>query len=133
MSSNESYEGDLINGIRNGKGKLYYEDGSIKYEGEFKNNKFEGNGKFYYRDGNYYIGQFRNGLKHGKGIEYYENGNKIFEGDFINDKKEGNGKVLMKMDIIILGNGKMIHFMVKVHYMIQMEILDMKVNLLMVN
>ena len=48
-------------------------------------------------------------------------------------KKKEMERVIMKMDIIILGNGKMIHFMVKVHYMIQMEILDMKVNLLMVN
>ena len=71
MNTEERYEGDLINGMRNGQGKLYYKNGNIKYEGEFANDKFEGTGKFYYTDGNYYIGQFKNGLKHGKGIEYY--------------------------------------------------------------
>ena len=84
MNTEERYEGDLINGMRNGQGKLYYKNGNIKYEGEFANDKFEGTGKFYYTDGNYYIGQFKNGLKHGKGIEYYKNGKK-------------NTKVLMQM------------------------------------
>ena len=69
MNTEERYEDDLINGIRNGQGKQYYKNGSIKYEDEFANDKFEGTGKFYYTNGNYYIGQFINGLKHGKGIE----------------------------------------------------------------
>ena len=30
-----TFEGEYLNGKRNGKGKEYYEDGKIKFEGEY--------------------------------------------------------------------------------------------------
>ena len=56
MNTNNSdnnilYRGDLVNGLKNGKGALYFRDGRIIYEGEFKNDLFEGTGKFYFSDG----------------------------------------------------------------------------------
>ena len=83
-----------MNGLRHGKGKDYYKNGSIKYEGDFVNGKFEGNGKYIWEKGEYYIGQWKNELRHGKGIEYYKNGSIKYEGDFVNDKFEGNGKYI---------------------------------------
>ena len=86
------YKREVINGLRNGYGILYYKNGNIMYEGDFVNDKAEGNGKYYWENGEYYIGQFKNGLKHGKGIEYYANGNIKYEGNFIDGKFVGNKK-----------------------------------------
>ena len=33
------YEGEYLNGKRNGKGKQYYPNGNLKFEGEFLNYK----------------------------------------------------------------------------------------------
>ena len=101
MYTEECYEGDLINGIRNGQGKPYYKNSNIKYEGEFSSDKFEGTGKFYYTDGNYYIGQFKNGRKHGKGIEYYKNGKKNTKVIMQMIKKKEKEKNMTLMGIII--------------------------------
>ena len=37
----DRYEGQIINEIKEGKGKFYYNNGDI-YEGYFRNDKFEG-------------------------------------------------------------------------------------------
>ena len=39
------YEGEFLNGKRNGQGKLYGDDGKLIYKGEFLNGKFNGKGK----------------------------------------------------------------------------------------
>ena len=92
----EYYIGQFLNGLKHGKGTIYYKNKNIKYEGDFVNDKYEGNGKFIWENGEYYIGQFLNGLKHGKGIEYDKNNNIKYEGNFVNDKYEGNGKYIDK-------------------------------------
>ena len=84
-----------MNGLRHGKGKIYYKNDNIAYDGDFVKRKFEGNGKYIYEDGSYYIGQYLNGLKHGKGIEYYKNGDIRYEGLFVKGNYEGNGKYLL--------------------------------------
>ena len=58
------YEGQLVNGRREGKGKMYYNDdqnylGKI-YDGEWKNDLREGRGIEYWKDGERYEGYFRN-------------------------------------------------------------------------
>ena len=42
------YEGEYLNGKRNGKGKEYDRDGYLKFEGEYLNGKRNGKGKEYY-------------------------------------------------------------------------------------
>ena len=64
------YIGQVVNGIREGKGIYYWNDGD-RYEGDFRNGKKEGKGIYYYNDGDRYEGDFRNGKKEGKGIYYY--------------------------------------------------------------
>ena len=54
----EMYIGEYKDGLRHGKGTLYYLNGDIKYEGDFVNDKFEGNGKGYWEDGEYLIFPF---------------------------------------------------------------------------
>ena len=39
------FEGNYLNGERNGKGKEYYDNGNLIYEGEYLNGKRNGNGK----------------------------------------------------------------------------------------
>ena len=41
------FEGEYLNGKRNGKGKEYYYNGTILFEGEFLNGKRNGKGKEY--------------------------------------------------------------------------------------
>ena len=87
------YVGELKNGIREGKGVLYLNDGN-RYEGEFKNDKKEGKGIYYWNSGLWkgdrYEGDWKNNNKDGKGIYYFSNGNK-YDGDWKNDKFEGKG------------------------------------------
>ena len=39
------YEGEYLNGERNGKGKEFYENGKLKFEGKYLNGKKNGKGK----------------------------------------------------------------------------------------
>ena len=68
------FEGEIKNGIKYGKGKLYDETGHLIFEGDFVNNK-----------------------KHGIGKIYNKTGDLIFEGEFIEGKK-GNGNIYIYND-----------------------------------
>ena len=57
----------IRNKNKNGKGREYYSNGKLKYEGDYINGKKEGNGKFIDMFGNCYIGQFLNDEMNGKG------------------------------------------------------------------
>ena len=105
----EQYIGDRKNGLKNGRGTLYYRNNQIKYVGDFVNDKFEGQGRYNWEDCEYYIGQFINGLKNGKGTIYYEDNSIKYKGDFVNDKYEGQGKYIWKNGYYYIGpylNGK---------------------------
>ena len=87
--NNWQYVGQVINGLREGKGTVYFNDGG-RYEGDFKNDKAEGKGIEYFNDGDRYEGDFRNDKAEGKGIKYFNDGDR-YEGDFRNGKFEGKG------------------------------------------
>ena len=63
------YIGQVLNGIPEGKGIMYWNNGD-RYEGEWKNNNKNGKGIYYWKDGDIYEGDFKNGLSEGKGIFY---------------------------------------------------------------
>ena len=72
--------------------KLYFEDGSIKYEGQILNNLYEGKGKLYFKNTNgilKYEGDFKEGKFNGFGKIYEKDGRLISEGNFINDLPKG--------------------------------------------
>lgn len=125
------YEGDMVNGKKEGKGILKFKDGTV-YEGEFMNDKYEGKGKlkfkngccyegnfsnnyingkgkYIYLDGKEYNGDFHMGLKHGFGRLSW-NDNKYFEGYWINNKQHGEGIFYLNGKILkgIFRYGKMI-------------------------
>ena len=82
------FEGEYLNGERNGKGIEYYYDRITKFEGEYLKGKRHGKGKeYYYNEKLIYEGEYLNGERHGKGKEYYYIGNIHFDGDFLKGKK----------------------------------------------
>ena len=110
INDDNYYEGELINGEKNGKGKEYYYWKRILFEGEYLNGKRNGKGKEYYKNGNLrFEGEYKYGLK-SKGNEYYNNYNNdklYFKGEYKSGIKwngEGydeNGKIIIKIN-----NGK---------------------------
>ena len=105
------YEGEFLNGERNGKGIEFRYDGLIVFEGEFKDGKRNGKGKEYNREGEViFEGEYRNGKKwNGKGCQYYngkyyeiQNGKGLvnesdftgyfYEGEYSNGERNGNGR-----------------------------------------
>ena len=85
----KKYEGDFKNDLKEGKGIMYWIDGD-RYDGDWKNDKNEGKGIYYYKNGDRYEGDFKNGKAEGKGTHYFINGDR-YEGDWKNDLKEGKG------------------------------------------
>ena len=90
----EKYVGEMKNGLKEGKGILYYDKDNEykrkKYEGDFKNDKPDGKGIMYWIDGDKYEGDWKNDLKDGKGIMYWKNGDR-YEGGYKNGYYEGKG------------------------------------------
>ena len=80
-----SYEGEYLNGLRNGKGKEFYVNGKIKFEGEYLNGK-RWKGKGYNPKGNIEYGM-KNGLGYVK--EYYHDGKIKLEAKYVNGVKNG--------------------------------------------
>ena len=90
------FEGEYLNGVRNGYGKLYDKQGRLQFEGKFSYGKyFEGMQKDYF---NYYNSkeklcsenEISNRKKTGKGKEYNSNGKLSFEGEYLyNSRKKG--------------------------------------------
>lgn len=66
-------EGDFRNGALNGRGFCSYKNGD-RYEGEFRDNKFSGRGKIKYAGGNRYEGEFRDDNLNGEGVLIHQNG-----------------------------------------------------------
>ena len=108
------FEGQLLNGLKNGKGKEYFsgENNKIKFEGEYINGQkwngigYDINGKkqyelkngsgylFEYNNSNSLIfeGEVINGIKTGIAKEY-EFGELFFEGFYLKGKRHGKGKL----------------------------------------
>ena len=109
------FEGEYIDGKKNGHGKELYLNGDIKFEGEYLNGRRDGPGKEYdYENKLKFEGNYSHGLRQGYG-KVYDEKNIIFEGDFsigkkwngiiyntklktIYEIKEGNGHVLEYYD-----------------------------------
>ena len=87
------FEGEYTNGIKNGNGKEYYDNGVVKFEGEYLNGIKNGEGKEYYDNGKIkFEGEYSNTEKDGNGKEYYSNGKIKFEGKYFKGKK-WDGKI----------------------------------------
>ena len=96
------YVGQVVNGLREGKGTVYFNDGD-RYEGDFKNDKAEGKGIEYYNNGDIYEGDFRNEKREGKGIYYYNDGDREM-GDYYNDNSIGKHVMLKRNGEVKINN-----------------------------
>jgi len=77
-------------------GKEYYDNGELKFEGEYLNGERNGKGKEYYENGKLkFKGEYLNGKLNGKVKEYYYNGKLKFEGEYLNGERNGMGKVII--------------------------------------
>ena len=75
-----------------GKGKEYDLLGELKFEGDYVNGKKNGKGKEYANGHLVFEGEFLNGNRHGKGKNYYYANDHIeFEGEYLNGVRL-NGK-----------------------------------------
>ncbi|BAK99813.1 hypothetical protein OBV_26150 [Oscillibacter valericigenes Sjm18-20] len=83
------YEGDFADGEYSGDGSAY-EDGVLIYEGTFAGGVYEGTGTLYDGGEVSYEGAFAGGEKSGLGTEY-ENGAKAYEGTFSGGVRSGEG------------------------------------------
>jgi antitoxin component YwqK of YwqJK toxin-antitoxin module/ankyrin repeat protein len=84
---------------KNGKGKLYYQNGKVRYEGEYKDGKPEGKGKLYDKNRKLkYDGEFKDGKYNGKGKLYWEDGKRRYEGEFKDGAFFGKGKEYYRND-----------------------------------
>ena len=103
-------DGNKIYEINNGTGiiKEYNESGAIKYEGEYLNGEKNGKGKEYDEDKLIFEGEYLNGKKYGRGIAYNSNGQVIYEGNYVNnnflkknvDIQHKDGKLSIDFDVI---------------------------------
>lgn len=84
-----SYVGSFAHGLFSGKGIYRAASGEV-WEGEFVAGVMSGPGKFTAVDGSVLEGQFRNGHLNGKGHQRDANGG-TYEGEFRNDYYDGQG------------------------------------------
>ena len=97
--STAEYVGEMVNGIRSGKGKLVWKDRSF-YEGDFHNGLRHGFGLYQLaapirgskdkpgKPARSYEGEWANGQRHGKGKEIWPDGD-VLVGVFKRDKPHG--------------------------------------------
>tara|TARA_Y100001970_G_C14101141_1_gene785548 strand:- start:395 stop:1135 length:741 start_codon:yes stop_codon:yes gene_type:complete len=91
INKNESYEGEFVDGVYDGRGTYYWKKERIKYTGNWKNNERNGKGKTYTKNTLEFNGMWKNNSKNGIGQEY-KNGSLIFDGVWKDNKRNGYGK-----------------------------------------
>lgn len=105
MSEN-STEGRVVNGKKEGYWVTYYANGNKRSEGAYRAGKKHGKWILYYQNGNKKSeASFRDGLYEGWYVCYYENGNKKWEGPYAphtgkstDGRKEGVWKCYSEKD-----------------------------------
>ena len=69
------YDGESVDGKRQGHGILYNNHGGVVYDGMWLNDKKHGKGRLYNGNGKLqYEGFFKEGYRDGKGTEFFESG-----------------------------------------------------------
>ena len=98
------YEGEAVDNVPNGKGKLTWSDGTC-YEGTFVNGVLSGMTRCTLDNGDIFIGEFKNDEPNGKGI-LISNGVPIYEGEFLNGAFHGHGTRILENGTTINGEWK---------------------------
>lgn len=89
------YEGEFVNNLRHGHGRIEFLDCGDIYEGQFTNGKITGKGLFIWSNNHQYKGDFVDGIKHGKGKYKWSDGTE-YDGEYKNGIRQGYGKYIWK-------------------------------------
>ena len=84
LENDAVYEGEWLNGQRDGQGSQLWCDGS-RYEGTWVQGRASGKGKLYHADGDVYEGEWINDKANGHGSYTHSNGAKYI-GEWLDDK-----------------------------------------------
>jgi antitoxin component YwqK of YwqJK toxin-antitoxin module len=94
-------EYDVIDGVKNGKFKMYYSDYTLQMSGYIENNKNTGKWQYFYPDGKLEsVGDFVNDFPEGEWKWYFLNGNLKEQGNFIRGIRIGEWKFYNELGII---------------------------------
>jgi len=87
--SEGTYTGTWKSNLKDGTGKFIFSNGDV-HEGLYVNGKKNGKGMMTWQDGRCYIGDFKDDKREGRGIYTWSNGT-VYEGMFANGKRNGSG------------------------------------------
>ena len=105
-------DGNVVYELKNGKGyfkkyKLNFRTLYLLFEGEFVNGQRNGKGKEYEYNKLIFEGEYLNGKRNGKGKEYYDNKNIMFNGEYKEGKQwTGKGYDPKGKEIYEINNGQ---------------------------
>jgi len=85
------YLGQVVNGKKNGVGKLIWSAGDW-YEGEWVDDAKQGNGTMSWSNGDMYMGGWMDDHRHGENCTTKYNNGGVYEGAFVDDLRHGRGK-----------------------------------------
>ena len=85
------YEGQILNGKRNGKGSIKSKSGQLVYEGSFKDDLYDGDGLWISEQGLIFTGNFIQGKRNGRGLLFSNENKYRYDGEWIDDLKSGKG------------------------------------------
>lgn len=83
------FKGYFINDMSNGLGRQHHKTGEI-YFGQWVNDRAEGWGEFINKAGSTYRGEWKGDKQHGFGIEEWSKG-AVYKGEFLNGQRNGKG------------------------------------------
>ncbi|MEC5386839.1 hypothetical protein VVD49_13980 [Uliginosibacterium sp. H3] len=84
-----SYDGNMANGKRNGKGLFKWANGQ-SYNGDWRDDSPEGEGSMVFANGDRYQGQVKSGVPDGRGKKQFSNGDS-YEGQISKGLPDGEG------------------------------------------
>lgn len=89
------YFGELLDGLRHGRGRTEMPDGKTAYEGTYSRGRRDGLGAYYYKTGRLcYAGAWRNDRREGAGVGFRPDGSSLYAGTWRNDRPSGSGAVI---------------------------------------
>lgn len=100
FANNVRYDGEIVNGIREGLGTLRLPDGT-KYIGTFERGLPNKSGEIFWPDGSHYEGEILDGLRHGVGKmthRFDDSNGSVYMGSWVHGKRSGTGTLYYNLD-----------------------------------
>jgi hypothetical protein len=100
----KEYQGELLNDLPHGKGTMKYSgSGQRTYEGDWVNGVREGLGSLLFKDGRGYVGEWANDKRHGTGTSTRYKG-QVYTGSWKNGVMYGHGVLIQADDTVYEGH-----------------------------